>query len=131
GLELVGTALGDHVDHAAQRAAELGAVAAGLGLLLGDGLVGDLGEVEVPERIADVETVEVVLVLGHRGAAERGEVAEGVVATHGARRQQRDRHAVARHRDARDLDRKSTRLNSSHVKISYAVFCLKKKKKKQ
>src|SRR5436309_3888898 len=28
-------------------------------------------------------------------------------------------------------DRKSTRLNSSHVKISYAVFCLKKKKKFQ
>src|SRR5215475_15362607 len=28
-------------------------------------------------------------------------------------------------------DRKSTRLNSSHVKISYAVFCLKKKKTKQ
>src|SRR5690606_41787321 len=27
----------------------------------------------------------------------------------------------------RALDRKSTRLNSSHVKISYAVFCLKKK----
>src|SRR5690606_41056394 len=27
----------------------------------------------------------------------------------------------------RELDRKSTRLNSSHVKISYAVFCLKKK----
>src|SRR5436309_12330632 len=32
---------------------------------------------------------------------------------------------------ARRGDRKSTRLNSSHVKISYAVFCLKKKKKKQ
>src|SRR5690606_42130122 len=30
--------------------------------------------------------------------------------------------------DATRLDRKSTRLNSSHVKISYAVFCLKKKK---
>src|SRR5690606_39388425 len=29
------------------------------------------------------------------------------------------------------VDRKSTRLNSSHVKISYAVFCLKKKKQKQ
>src|SRR5690349_23549414 len=29
-----------------------------------------------------------------------------------------------------ELDRKSTRLNSSHVEISYAVFCLKKKKKK-
>src|SRR3712207_7517352 len=31
----------------------------------------------------------------------------------------------------RGLDRKSTRLNSSHANISYAVFCLKKKKKKQ
>src|SRR5690606_41741590 len=31
--------------------------------------------------------------------------------------------------DQRRIDRKSTRLNSSHVKISYAVFCLKKKKK--
>src|SRR5690349_23894075 len=29
------------------------------------------------------------------------------------------------------LDRKSTRLNSSHVEISYAVFCLKKKKQKK
>src|SRR3712207_6871817 len=35
-----------------------------------------------------------------------------------------------RHRLARAvLDRKSTRLNSSHANISYAVFCLKKKKK--
>src|SRR5690606_41179700 len=32
-------------------------------------------------------------------------------------------------RDRVIADRKSTRLNSSHVKISYAVFCLKKKKK--
>src|SRR2546430_5248622 len=30
----------------------------------------------------------------------------------------------------RDTDRKSTRLNSSHSQISYAVFCLKKKKKR-
>src|SRR5438477_6502108 len=30
----------------------------------------------------------------------------------------------------KSLDRKSTRLNSSHMSISYAVFCLKKKKKK-
>src|SRR5690554_7600470 len=29
------------------------------------------------------------------------------------------------------LDRKSTRLNSSHVRISYAVFCLKKKKQEK
>src|SRR5437868_3804024 len=33
--------------------------------------------------------------------------------------------------DLQDPDRKSTRLNSSHVSISYAVFCLKKKKKVQ
>src|SRR5688572_31051726 len=33
--------------------------------------------------------------------------------------------------DRRRLDRKSTRLNSSHSQISYAVFCLKKKKKKK
>src|SRR5256885_5430970 len=32
---------------------------------------------------------------------------------------------------ASGADRKSTRLNSSHLVISYAVFCLKKKKKKQ
>src|SRR5262245_64605858 len=32
---------------------------------------------------------------------------------------------------ARPRDRKSTRLNSSHLGISYAVFCLKKKKKKK
>src|SRR5205809_1919616 len=40
----------------------------------------------------------------------------------------------AGHRSWRSLparDRKSTRLNSSHGYISYAVFCLKKKKKKQ
>src|SRR5699024_12776003 len=37
--------------------------------------------------------------------------------------------AVAAGSDTQDLDRKSTRLNSSHVSISYAVFCLKKKNK--
>src|SRR5256885_7532626 len=41
-------------------------------------------------------------------------------------------NAVAQHRDPlRAQDRKSTRLNSSHLVISYAVFCLKKKKKTQ
>src|SRR5438874_7028939 len=39
----------------------------------------------------------------------------------------RDAHA----RSHAAKDRKSTRLNSSHVEISYAVFCLKKKKKKK
>src|SRR2546427_453245 len=40
-------------------------------------------------------------------------------------------HAQARALAADVLDRKSTRLNSSHSQISYAVFCLKKKKKKK
>src|SRR2546430_10672947 len=34
---------------------------------------------------------------------------------------------VAAHDDVESVDRKSTRLNSSHSQISYAVFCLKKK----
>src|SRR3712207_8988448 len=35
-----------------------------------------------------------------------------------------------RFRSSKAVDRKSTRLNSSHANISYAVFCLKKKKEK-
>src|SRR5690606_9356034 len=38
------------------------------------------------------------------------------------------RDAVGLSTEGAGLDRKSTRLNSSHVKISYAVFCLKQKK---
>src|SRR5438105_11560592 len=47
----------------------------------------------------------------------------------GGRRHAEHVTAVAERRLAR-VDRKSTRLNSSHEWISYAVFCLKKKKKK-
>src|SRR5438477_6908210 len=36
--------------------------------------------------------------------------------------------SIDTHRKQDNLDRKSTRLNSSHMSISYAVFCLKKKK---
>src|SRR5438034_3873784 len=50
---------------------------------------------------------------GKQGRCQRGTRGEGVVIV-GERR-----------------DRKSTRLNSSHTVISYAVFCLKKKKKKK
>src|SRR5690349_13466957 len=39
------------------------------------------------------------------------------------------RSASKHRRGSRGIDRKSTRLNSSHVEISYAVFCLKKKTK--
>src|SRR5258708_26124829 len=55
---------------------------------------------------------------GARGRAERGELAFGTV----------DTWLVCQ---LTGKDRKSTRLNSSHQIISYAVFCLKKKKNKQ
>src|SRR5262245_66561667 len=42
-----------------------------------------------------------------------------------------DQAAQVHHRHVDRGDRKSTRLNSSHLGISYAVFCLKKKKKKK
>src|SRR6266487_6566993 len=52
-------------------------------------------------------------------------------AVHGPHRRPRDRRGRVRHRggEGRGRDRKSTRLNSSHPSISYAVFCLKKKNK--
>src|SRR5690606_41185755 len=60
-----------------------------------------------------------------------GEGEDGVdLLGRGAVRDHPAHHGGPDHRvpGARVLDRKSTRLNSSHVKISYAVFCLKKKK---
>src|SRR6266403_3086404 len=55
-----------------------------------------------------------------------GELDEGA----GGLREKKSRQAVVLLERHRLLgDRKSTRLNSSHVEISYAVFCLKKKKK--
>src|SRR5688572_32540177 len=61
----------------------------------------------------------------------RGELPVRPVRAAGARGalgERADRRARGRSRDA---DRKSTRLNSSHSQISYAVFCLKKKKIKR
>src|SRR5437773_10573714 len=46
------------------------------------------------------------------------------------RRQRSDEIHSGRCRPVSSRDRKSTRLNSSHITISYAVFCLKKKKRK-
>src|SRR5947209_12748166 len=57
----------------------------------------------------------------------------GQLRPQGARAARQELPRVARARPDRalpgDQDRKSTRLNSSHANISYAVFCLKKKKK--
>src|SRR2546426_5806228 len=73
--------------------------------------------------------------------AEKGHAVYLFVASDGAlggdgsvrRREQQDSALVIGARevfwgDYQDTDRKSTRLNSSHLVISYAVFCLKKKK---
>src|SRR5437773_5787087 len=51
--------------------------------------------------------------------------------SHGSRPRGTARRPIgaARHGPLERADRKSTRLNSSHITISYAVFCLKKKKK--
>src|SRR5690606_41617273 len=70
---------------------------------------------------------------------ERGTLRFSVIAVQRRRNDARDAYAVADANgvDLQDwdaipgplqVDRKSTRLNSSHVKISYAVFCLKKNK---
>src|SRR5690606_42148209 len=66
-----------------------------------------------------------------RSAAGRLALARRTVDRVGAARAACRRAVRLRHPRPRFeiLDRKSTRLNSSHVKISYAVFCLKKKKK--
>src|SRR5438045_8357038 len=49
----------------------------------------------------------------------------------GQREQREGNRAVCNGNEQRHGDRKSTRLNSSHLGISYAVFCLKKKKYKR
>src|SRR5260221_6690585 len=58
---------------------------------------------------------------GDDGAASRAGSRDGAAGTH---------RPVRVHRAAERRDRKSTRLNSSHTVISYAVFCLKKTKRK-
>src|SRR3712207_8024904 len=55
------------------------------------------------------------------------DVADGGVAVRGNGADLGDHLAADGLRELLDLDRKSTRLNSSHANISYAVFCLKKK----
>src|SRR5437868_12274768 len=59
--------------------------------------------------------------------AQRVEHRRADVADHGRPRRAQREQADEHHDRAVKVDRKSTRLNSSHVSISYAVFCLKKK----
>src|SRR3712207_8069502 len=77
-----------------------------------------------PGEDEDAVRGERVIVAGRRGVLEE-EPAVGPAAARAGERPLVD-HALHGH----GLDRKSTRLNSSHANISYAVFCLKKKKRK-
>src|SRR5437868_7957859 len=75
----------------------------------------------------DAERHEIALQVVERivvGSGRRGRSREGMKLVE--RLRQHDA-CILRER-GQHLDRKSTRLNSSHVSISYAVFCLKKKK---
>src|SRR5690606_41818078 len=77
----------------------------------------DLTWIASDNRQGAYEAVTHLLRLGHRKIAFLQGVPNGRII--------RDRYEGYK----QALDRKSTRLNSSHVKISYAVFCLKKKNK--
>src|SRR3712207_7338917 len=65
-----------------------------------------------------------------RGAVEQAHdpLDDGDVRAAGPVQEQRDDALLADQYRVEVADRKSTRLNSSHANISYAVFCLKKKK---
>src|SRR5690625_6217894 len=65
-----------------------------------------------------------------RDARDRGDAADGSARSVRALRRALtgDRRRSRADPDSAGPDRKSTRLNSSHVAISYAVFCLKKKR---
>src|SRR5204862_6107722 len=76
----------------------------------------------LPISGADVGSVPAPLQARLLPAAPRA-----VVGLPGTLRAHRHRFAAGLHRLASGEDRKSTRLNSSHVEISYAVFCLKNK----
>src|SRR3712207_8607460 len=72
-----------------------------------------IGHAEIGSHVHALTTSETT----SEAAAEPGDLASGVSLSH-----------VERWDPGVSIDRKSTRLNSSHANISYAVFCLKKKK---
>src|SRR6266853_5613061 len=85
----------------------------------------------VADRVARLESERLVSVAALAATLDRLQL-EGLPAQLAARIESIEQEAASgRPTDefARERDRKSTRLNSSHSQISYAVFCLKKKKK--
>src|SRR5207249_7511981 len=84
----------------------------------------ELDDLEGDAGAGDALLVVVGQALGERVVGERGPATGSAAARGGEQEHGRDRRDAA----SEHQDRKSTRLNSSHVSISYAVFCLKKKK---
>src|SRR5256885_4195054 len=76
----------------------------------------------------DTATTEIYTLSLHDALPICHPVACAVVDLHGQQVHEVGEHGV---RAGIGIDRKSTRLNSSHLVISYAVFCLKKKKRKK
>src|SRR3712207_9317263 len=73
-----------------------------------------------PKAFVDASLREIIVVVATQQAFD----------THGMAQREDRRVEIHRHTALFGIeDRKSTRLNSSHANISYAVFCLKKKKK--
>src|SRR5690349_4448745 len=104
------------------RSAEIAAAVA-------DGLVSLSGHTNFGRATVDMRAVELVrdYLAAHASEQTPASILEKIAGV--------DRYTIARHfrwafgtsPDRYRTDRKSTRLNSSHVEISYAVFCLKKK----
>src|SRR3712207_8669067 len=78
------------------------------------------------KRMTDVACID--LFCG-AGGLTHGLISEGIQVVAGIDVDEACRHPYTTNNAALFIDRKSTRLNSSHANISYAVFCLKKKKK--
>src|SRR5690554_6952225 len=114
------------------------------GLLLQRGIIddgtrprGDLYRARGAKRLVDMLAdaahlrdgeIRVLLGEGAHDAREFGAVGQNIIGVAGAHLADGHHTGAARVDPAtHDGDRKSTRLNSSHVRISYAVFCLKKK----
>src|SRR2546430_12818779 len=77
----------------------------------------------------DTATTEIYTLSLHDALPISSQAGYQPVRRHGTANARRRERSGADRYGARGIDRKSTRLNSSHSQISYAVFCLKKKKK--
>ena len=118
-LPFIGTALGGQTDHAAQRAAILGTVTAGLDLLLRNRVERQVGVGQEIADVGDVVTIDVVAVFSHRCTAEGGDstITQTGVALDDARSQQGDCVDIARHRQTLQLllREQGVRLNTGNV----------------